>query len=140
MLEELYKSIKGKTPDKVEKLPGAGSNRQYYRVGEYIGVIGTSAEENKSFCELSRLFSETHLPVPRVLAHTDDYMAYLEEDLGDVSLFDAIKAGREKGGQYDECEKALLRKTIALLPRIQFEGGRQEVFDNCYPQKGERDV
>ena len=136
MLTQLYKSISGgKEPSNIEKLPGAGSNRQYYRVGEYIGVIGTSAEENKSFCELSRLFSEAHLPVPKVLAQTDDYMAYIEEDLGDVSLFDAIKAGREKGGQYDESEKVLLRKTIAVLPRIQYEGGRQEVFDNCYPQK-----
>ena len=136
MLIQLYKSISGgKEPSCVVALPGAGSNRKYYRVGEYIGVIGTSAEENKSFCELSRLFSEAHLPVPKVLVHSDDYMYYLEEDLGDVSLFDAIKTGREKGGVYDDREKALLRKTRAILPRVQFEGGKQEVFDNCYPQK-----
>ncbi len=136
VLTELYKSISGgKEPLTIEKLPGAGSNRQYYRVGEYIGVIGTSAEENKSFCELSRLFKSANLPVPAVLVHSDDYMAYIEEDLGDVALFDAIRCGRENGGQYSEEEKALLRKTIALLPRVQFEGGKQEVFDNCYPQK-----
>lgn len=136
ILVQLYKKIsEGKEPSNVEKLPGAGSNRQYYRVGEYIGVIGTSAEENKSFCELSRLFKDANLPVPAVLVHTDDYLAYLEEDLGNVALFDAIKTGRENGGQYDESEKALLRKTIAILPRVQFEGGKDEVFDNCYPQK-----
>lgn len=136
ILLDLYKQISGgKEPSSIEKLPGAGSNRQYYRVGEYIGVIGTSAEENKSFCELSRLFKDSKLPVPAVLVHSDDYMAYLEEDLGDVSLFDSIKEGRNNGGQYSDAEKDLLRKTIAVLPRIQFEGGKKDVFDNCYPQK-----
>jgi len=134
-LIDLYKQLKGVEPSRVEKLPGAGSNRQYYRVGDLIGVIGTSAEENRSFCELSRLFSEAELPVPDVLAKTPDYMAYLEEDLGDVSLFDAIKSGRESGGNYNEEEKALLNFTIAQLPRIQYEGGKAEVFENCYPQK-----
>ncbi len=135
VLAELYKDLTGVEPDRIDKLPGAGSNRQYFRVGKYVGVIGTSAEENKAFCELSRLFTELGLPVPVVMAHTDDYIAYLEQDLGDVALYDAIKGGREKSGQYTEDERKLLRATIAQLPKMQYVGGKEEVFCNCYPQK-----
>ncbi len=46
-LLELYKNWKGSNPSNVEKLAGAGSNREYYRMFDeegdtVIGVIGTS--------------------------------------------------------------------------------------------------
>jgi aminoglycoside/choline kinase family phosphotransferase len=130
----------GDRPAKVEKLPGAGSNRQYYRMTApdgktLIGVIGTSAEENKAFFNLSQLFASRRLPVPAVYSHTDDYMAYLQEDLGSTSLFDFLRSGRERGGQYDEKQKLMLRQVISDLPRLQFDGGDQSVFAQCYPQQ-----
>ena len=50
----LYQSIFGKQPLAIDRLPGAGSNRIYYRITEddastLIGVYGTSAEENRAF-------------------------------------------------------------------------------------------
>ena len=49
-LLELYKNWKGSNPSNVEKLAGAGSNREYYRMFDedgdtVIGVIGTSRDE-----------------------------------------------------------------------------------------------
>ncbi|MBQ9363548.1 MAG: phosphotransferase [Bacteroidaceae bacterium] len=136
----LYKDLYGTEPEKIEKLPGAGSNRQYFRLYSsdaetLIGVIGTSAEENKAFYNLSLLFAARHLPVPKVYDHTDDFMAYLQEDLGSTSLFDYIRPGRELGGDYDETEKLMLQLVIRELPRFQFEGGNSYVFTQCYPQQ-----
>ena len=57
----LYKEWSGREPVNVEQLPGAGSNRVYYRFtgadGEsVVGVVGTSRDENHAFIYLSRHF------------------------------------------------------------------------------------
>lgn len=138
-LKELYINYKGVEPISIAKLPGAGSNREYYRMtgsdGQtVIGVIGTSREENHAFVYLAEHFNLRQLPVPKVLAVYYDEMVYLQEDLGSVSLFDAIKGGREAGGRYNEAEKTLLVRTIRELPNIQVRGARGLDFENCYPQ------
>ena len=116
-LKELYKEWCGKEPVQAERLPGAGSNREYYRMtGEdghtVIGCKGTSREENHAFVCLAKHFMKRKLPVPRVLAVSNDEMRYLQDDLGDRSLFDAIKGGRDAGGRYTVKERELLRRTI----------------------------
>lgn len=135
----LYQSWSGREPVQVEKLPGAGSNRQYYRMWgidgkTVIGVIGTSRDEDHAFIYLARHFSQNQLPVPRILAVSDDELRYLQTDLGHTSLFDAIKGGREAGGRYNQYEKNLLSKTIRELPKIQILGARGVDWGNCYPQ------
>ena len=138
-LTELYKQWRGEAPASVEKLAGAGSNRQYYRFADgdgktVIGVVGTSREEDHAFISLARHFTLRKLPVPEVLAVSDDEMRYLQTDLGHVSLFDAIKGGREAGGRYNQRERQLLLKTIRELPNIQIRGARGLDFSVCYPQ------
>ena len=59
ILETLYKTFTGKAPEAIEPLPGAGSNRRYFRLkGEQtlIGVIGTSVEENRTFLYMASHF------------------------------------------------------------------------------------
>lgn len=138
-LVALYKQWSGHTPASVEKLAGAGSNRQYYRFTDsagntVIGVVGTSREEDHAFISLARHFTLRKLPVPEVLAVSDDEMRYLQTDLGHTSLFDAIKGGREAGGRYNRKEQQLLLNTIRELPDIQIRGARGLDFSVCYPQ------
>lgn len=136
ILEKLYLSTTGHAPGRIEALSGSGSNRLYFRLYEapaLIGVIGTSTAENNAFIYLSKHFAERGLPVPRVLAVSDDKTAYLQEDLGNVSLFDAIESGR-KTGSFSPEEIQLLSQTIRLLPRLQFEGDRNMDYSMCYPQ------
>ena len=138
-LLSLYFSWKGEQPLTVNKLPGAGSNREYFRLyssdgSSVIGSVGTSRDENHAFIYLSRHFAENGIHVPRVLAVSDDQLVYLQEDLGNVSLFDAIAGGRNAGGRYNQQEKLLLIKTIKALPEIQVTGARNLKWDNCYPQ------
>ena len=138
-LIELYKKWAGKVPHEVTRLQGAGSNRQYFRLladdcSTVIGVIGTSRDENHAFISLCNHFGARKLPVPKVLAVSDDEICYLQTDLGTTSLFDAIAGGREAGGRYTLSEKQLLVKTIRELPNVQIRGARGLDFNNCYPQ------
>ena len=138
-LIELYKQWSGAEPAHTQQLPVAGSNRVYYRLTAHdgtsvVGVIGTSRYENHAFVYLCRHFSKRQLPVPKLLAVSDDELRYLESDLGSVSLFDAIRGGREAGGRYTLKEVQLLRRTIRELPNIQMRGARELDFSNCYPQ------
>ena len=138
-LLDLYTAFAGAAPQAVDAITGSGSNRQYFRLTSaaghtVIGVIGTSVEENHAFITLAHHFREKGLSVPQVLAVSADERCYLQEDLGTRSLFDALKDGREAGGQYSEREQELLRRTIAQLPRLQILGGQGLDFSVCYPQ------
>ena len=138
-LLELYRTWKGAEAVNVEKLAGAGSNREYYRLTDdagsaVIGVIGTSRDENHTFVYLAKHFEKRQLPVPHVLAVATDETCYLQSDLGSISLFDAIRGGREAGGRYNLAEQELLRRTIRELPNIQLRGARGLDFSQCYPQ------
>ena len=138
-LTELYRIWKGNIPSSIEKLAGAGSNREYYRMIDHegnsvIGVIGTSRDENHAFIYLAKHFEKRRLPVPHILAVSADELYYLQSDLGNTSLFDAIRGGRESGGRYNLAEQQLLRNVIRELPNIQIRGARELDFSNCYPQ------
>ena len=54
-LKQLYKGATGLDVLDVEAIPGAGSNRKYYRMkgtdgSTLIGAVGTSRDENHAFC------------------------------------------------------------------------------------------
>ena len=79
-------------------------------------------------------FRKCGLPVPEVRIVSEDKTYYLQEDLGDALLFHAIEKGRVTS-VFSEEEKELLRKTIRLLPAIQFAGVVMDlIFSRCYPQ------
>lgn len=138
-LTRLYTEWKGCAPASMEKLPGAGSNREYYRITSddgttVIGVVGTSRDENHAFIAMSRHFTKRRLPVPEVYAVDEEGLRYIQTDLGETSLFEAIKGGREAGGRYNIKERELLRKTLRELPNIQLRGARGMDWSVCYPQ------
>lgn len=87
----LYTQHFGAAPASIQQLPGAGSNRRYYRItssdsSSYIGCIGTSAEENRSFIALARHLYSQGLSVPQVFCASDDCNVYIQQDLGSVSI------------------------------------------------------
>ena len=136
-LESLFEIFAGHKADFYTEFTSSGSNRRYFRIKDggnsFIGVIGTSDKENRAFIELSKHFLSKGINVPEIFAVSEDGMCYIQEDLGDISLYDEIKCGRESGN-YSSSEKELLFKTIAMLPKIQFEGAEGLNFDVCYPE------
>lgn len=135
ILSKLYNDIIGEPPARIVELPASGSNRRYFRLEgpqSIIGAIGTSHEENEAFIYMAERFKEKGLPVPEVLAVSDDHMAYIQQDLGDLSLFQAIEKGRLTRS-YGIEEKELIAKTLTLLPDIQFAGKDNFDYTKCYP-------
>lgn len=137
-LLNLYKDLFGHVPARTEPIQGSGSNRAYYRFFEAdgrctIACRGTAVRENDSFLALSRHFAQCGLPVPHVLAVSQDHTAYLQESVGTRSLFDALQRGRQAGGCYNEEEQRLMEKALRLLPHVQIEGARGLDFSVCYP-------
>ena len=117
-LKKLYITHTGHEPEAIDELPSSGSNRRYFRLKgtpTLIGVSGESVEENRAFLYMAEHFRGKGLPVPEVFIRSEDNIYYLQEDLGDTLLFNAIEKGR-KTSVFDEEEKQLLRKTMRLLP------------------------
>lgn len=136
-LSELFISLYGTEPQIRAIGAASGSARRYFRLscGERsaIGVIGTSREENASFVNLARHFRSKGISVPEVYAVSPDMMCYLQEDLGDESLFDKVAAGRESGC-YSPADEEILKQIVALLPVIQLKGAEGLDFSVCYPE------
>lgn len=141
---QLYKGLTGQEPQSIMPLAGAGSNRQYFRIlgnsqqPSLIAVIGTNKEENEAFIDLATRFKEGNLPVPAVLAVSDDRMVYLQEDCGDVSLYAFMAQHRQADGTLDAEALAALKATIRELPRFQLlplNSNLSTFFSHCFPQQ-----
>ena len=134
-LKELYKDRFGCEPLSIVRLTGDGSNRVYYRMSgvvDVIGAVGTSVEENRAFIALSRAMKGCGVAVPAVLAVSDDGQCYIQDDLGDQSLYGAMAQAREKG-IFEAGDIECLCRVVAELPRIQFGVPQHFDFSLCYP-------
>ena len=135
LFEERFHSF----PDQVQPVDDrlSGSGRRLVRLtnGEVkaIGVLYNVREENVAFIEFSNFFRCHGLPVPEIYAYDLDRGAYLEEDLGDTTLFDFLSANRT-GERIAEPVIEAYHKVIAVLPRFQFEAGRGLNYNVCYPR------
>ena len=124
---------------RIQPLQGelGGSGRKLLRLANdkhsAIGVLHEVREENAAFLEFSRHFRRCNLPVPEIYAEDLAHGAYLEEDLGDTTLFEFLsthRAGENLAPQVIEA----YRKVVAVLPRFQIEGGRDLNYEVCYPR------
>lgn len=98
----------------VVPVPQSGGDRRYFRIigsaGACIATFAPDAVEGASFVALASAFSEVGCDVPRILASSSDSSLYLQEDLGDRSLFSAIS---EPGSD------RLVAATLSRLAKLQ---------------------
>ncbi len=138
-LSQLFFDATGQKADEQTALTASGSNRRYYRIKNadhtlsFIGVQGTSKDENHAFLYMAKHFRHQGLHVPEIIAQSDDEMNYLQEDLGNTLLFDYIGEGR-KTGVFCEREKQMLRQVMRELAHFQTQGALDFNFNVCYPQ------
>jgi aminoglycoside/choline kinase family phosphotransferase len=110
---------------KITRLRSAGTSA--------VGILYAVHEENKAFLEFSRHFRRRGLPVPEIYAEDLAQGAYLEEDLGDITLFDLLSQNRV-GESIPPVVVAAYCKTAAALPRFQVEAGHDLNYSFCYPR------
>jgi aminoglycoside/choline kinase family phosphotransferase len=99
-----------------------------------IGVVYSVREENLAFIEFSRHFRRHGLPVPEIYAEDLSQGAYLEEDLGDTTLFEFLGLHRVGEAIAPQAMEAY-RKVVAALPRFQVEAGSDLNYKVCYPRE-----
>ena len=136
-LRDLYRRRFGTDPDRVVSLQGDASSRRLFRVhgaaGTAVGVHGPDPIENRAFLSFSRTFRGAGLPVPEIYGDDPAAGVYLEEDLGDSTLFNVLGAGRQ-GSSLGTETVAVYREALRLLPRFQIEAGRNLDYTVCHPR------
>ena len=114
-----------------------GSGRNIIRLANAnntaIGILYPVREENVAFLEFSKHFRRHRLPVPKIYAEDLNGDAYLEEDLGDMTLFEFLSKNRAASDIRPEVIEAY-RKVVGILPRFQVEAGRDLNYKVCYPR------
>ena len=139
VLKRLFEEYFHEPPKHVLPLQGelGGSGRKIIRLGSprasAIGILYGVHEENAAFLEFSRHFRRHGLPVPEIYGEELNECAYLEEDLGDTTLFDFLSKNRT-GTEIAPKVVETYRKVVETLPRFQIEAGRDLDYAACYPR------
>jgi len=139
VLERLFEQHFHLPVESVQPLQGelGGSGRRIIRLTGQgktaIGILYGVREENAAFLEFSRHFRKRGLPVPEIYGEDLDQGAYLEQDLGDMSLFELLSQNRSGDSIAPNVVKAY-RQVIATLPRFQIEAGSDLNYKLCYPR------
>jgi aminoglycoside/choline kinase family phosphotransferase len=139
VLQKLFEQRFHTAAARVQPLQGqlGGSGRNIIRLSaerqSAIGILHNVREENAAFLEFSRHFRRHGLPVPEIYAEDLNQGAYLEEDLGDTTLFEFLSKHRTGENIAPDVVEAY-RKVVAVLPRFQIEAGRDLDYKVCYPR------
>ncbi len=137
-LADLFTERFGAPPDEAGRLPAHGSDRVLHRLRARngrtaIGVENSDREENAAFVGFSRHFRSAGLPVPEIFAEDLAAGVYLEEDLGDTTLFDLLQRERGSAPEISAFAAAVYARSVRLLARMQIEAGRGLDYRLCYP-------
>lgn len=135
---DLYKKRFLEESVSIEMLPPSGSYREYVRLtSPHFNAIGTWNEdekENNAFVEFSRHFREKGIKVPEIYEYKPSDCIYLQEDLGNKTLFGFLSEVREFEG-FSEKIIRIYKKVVRELPKIQILAGHDLNYDFCYPRR-----
>src|SRR5216683_3328835 len=101
LLNKLFEQRFQSPAKRVQPLQGelGGSGRKIIRLSNdkssAIGILYGVREENLAFLSFSKNFRKHGLPVPEIYGEDLDQGAYLEEDLGDTTLFEFLSNNRQ---------------------------------------------
>jgi aminoglycoside/choline kinase family phosphotransferase len=138
VLQRLFEQRFHSPVTRVQPLQGelGGSGRKIIRLANEkisaIGILYGVREENVAFIEFSKHFLRHGLPVPEIYAEDLPEGAYLEQDLGDITLFDFLSKNRA-GEDIAPPVVEAYRKVVAVLPRFQIEAGYDVNYHVAYP-------
>jgi aminoglycoside/choline kinase family phosphotransferase len=136
-LKEMFRSRFGREAETLAPVRAEGSNRRIYRLGgggtTAIGVLNEDVKENRAFIEFSKHFRKEGIPVPEFYAEDASGTAYLEEDLGDTTLFQFLGKRRTPQG-FPKDVVAAYSDVVRWLPKIQIVAGRTLDDRWCYPR------
>ena len=136
-MKELFRKHFGVEVKSAVPMRADGSARKLFRLTgggrTAVGAENADLKENRAFLGFSRHFRKAGLPVPEIYAEDAEKGIYLEEDLGDMTLFRFLNENRSPGGPAEAVVK-VYRKAVALLPKFQVKAGQGLDYSLCYPR------
>ena len=137
-LARLFRRTFGHAPTRIVALGADGSRRRYYRLSDeentVVGAANDDHRENVAFLSLSRHFRRHGLPVPEIYAEDLEKGVYLQQDLGDETLFSRVAAVRAEEGTFSDRLAVIYRRVLDDLPRFQVAAAEDLDFSVCYPR------
>jgi aminoglycoside/choline kinase family phosphotransferase len=137
IVETLFHDWTHTKPVSIEPLPESGSYRTYFRIytanGSVLGVHNGDNRENEAFLYLNRQLKSTGNNVPEVLYADLDKYCYIEQDLGNITLFDHL-ADLRKGESTDKDIIQIYRQIIDAMPGLQIRSTHGLDYSHCYPR------
>jgi len=134
-LRALFAETFGEEAAVCATLRGDGSERRLYRLRgpslTSIGVYGANVAENRAFIGFTRGFRASGLPVPDIHAVSPDGLFYLEEDLGDVLLFD-WQLDRRDGADLTPEVRRMYALVLPDLALFQLDAAESIDYGLCY--------
>ena len=118
-------------------LSANGSNRQYWRlIGERhscIAAYNSDVRENEAFFYYSQALKERGVRVPEIYAIAPDRQHYLQQDLGDTTLYSWLYDRRRQGVGFDKEALAIYKQVLSDLAYMQVKGADID-FSHAYPR------
>jgi aminoglycoside/choline kinase family phosphotransferase len=137
IVESLFNRWNKSQPLSITPLPESGSYRTYFRIlyekGSVLGVHNGDNRENEAFVYLQEQLKKTGSKVPDVHFVDPENHAYLEQDLGNTTLFDYLGEIR-KNSCTDEDIIKIYRQVIDAMPDLQVNAAQGLDYSKCYPR------
>lgn len=137
-LYELFKKAFGVSPSEVIPITSHASPRKRYRLKHEetscVGVISENTPETRTFWYFTDVFRSLNLPVPEVYIKSADEQSYLEEDLGDETLFSKVQKIRlTSPDNFPQKGIDLYKKSLEWLAKFQIETATKIDFTKATP-------
>lgn len=136
-LKQLFAQWAGTPCTECLAIGAGGSARRYFRLfgggKRCVGAVADDIRENEAFFAYTRHLHTKGMPVPELYAVADDRRHYLQQDLGDQTLYGLLHDKKRQGGGFDAEILALYRQALADLAAIQ-QAGADIDFSVAYPR------
>jgi aminoglycoside/choline kinase family phosphotransferase len=139
ILTRSFYECTGRHASSIAPLRPHASDRRIYRVRDssmcLIGVVNPVRQENDAFVDFARYFLLRGLPVPTIHFYNAARHVYLEDDLGDTTLFDFLRSERARTGDlFPSTVESHYQAALDNLLRFQIECASGFDFTRCYPE------
>lgn len=119
---------------KKEVIAQAGSDRAYTRLytsqGNFIHCESSNRKENNTFIYFTQAFNALQLPVPQLLACSEDRLQYIQTDGGTSDL---LQTTQLLG--FTEELKQLYQQALRALCTLQVQGDAHLDYEHCFASK-----
>ncbi len=133
---QLFENHFGHKPNSIYSLPDSGSQRIYFYISsehqKAVGTFNAITEENEAFFHLADAMKQSGVLAPEVYAISADRKLYLQQYLGNESLFSFIEKNKNLAGSELVIEKKF-QKVLANLAQFQNKTTQYVDLSKCWP-------